>query len=412
MDLKTDPRHLKPPPALLQRLRALGRAVLALPARIPAPARRAVLIWAGAAAALLLFLTWAFWPRALAVDLASIDRGAVMSELVDEGRTRIHDVFRVNAPVSGRLSRVEAEAGDNVRRGDVLAVIAPAPFDTRVAAEAAALVTAARAALSGADARLQLAQTDQSRVALLARRGFASPAALDAANASLRAARADAAAARAELARAEANAGVRGTRADRPTQVISPAAGRVLRVLEESETIVAAGAPLIEVGDPADLEIIAEFLSQDAVSIEPGMAASIENWGGEGGLPARVTRVEPYAHTKISALGVEEQRVNVILRLDDPANAPPLGHAFRVDVRVVVSATPNAVRIPVDALVRDGADWSAWRIDRGRAHRVRLELAPGGGGYRAVAAGLSEGDRVIVFPSEQLSEGRRVRPRD
>jgi HlyD family secretion protein len=412
MDVKTDLKQTKSP-ALVERVRALGRAAFALPSRIAPGQRRALMIWAAAGAVLAIFLLWALWPRAIAVDIAMIDRGAVTSALVDEGRTRIHDVYRVSAPVAGRLSRVEAEAGDSVRRGEVLAVIAPAPpalLDARLAAETQAGIAAARAALAGAEARRRLAEADQGRVALLARRGFASPAALDAANANLRAARADVAAARADLARAQASAGG-GVRAVRATDIISPAAGRVLRVLEESETIVAAGAPLLEIGDPADLEIIAEFLSQDAVLMRAGMRAFIENWGGEGALAARVTRIEPYAHTKVSALGVEEQRVNVVLRLDQAA-ATPMGHGFRVDVRVIVNETGDAIRIPVDALVRDGDAWSAWRIEGGRARRVRLELEGDGGAYRVVRAGLAEGARVIVFPSEQLREGQNVRPRD
>lgn len=414
MDLKTDPRFLKAAP-FLARMRALAGAVLGAPLRIPPASRRALVIWAAALGVLALFFVWAFWPRAMVVDVIMIDRGAVRSERIDEGRTRIHDVFRISAPVSGSLARVEVEAGDAVRRGEVVATIAPAPpamLDARLAAETAALVTAARANLTSAQARLDLAVTDQARTTLLAQRGFAAQAALDAANARLRAARAEVRAAQADLARAQASAGGRNGRAAQATAVASPAAGRVLRVFEESEAIVAAGTPLIEIGDPADLEIVAEFLSQDAVAMRPGMDASIENWGGDGALAAHVIRVEPYAHTKISALGVEEQRVNVVLRLDHSQQHPLLGHGFRVDVRVVVSATDNALRLPVDALVRDGAGWSVWRIEQGRARRVAVELAAGGGAFRAVVSGLHEGDRVIVFPSEQLRQGKRVRSRD
>lgn len=414
MDVKTPPSLLKQPSVWLGRIRAAGEAALRKTRDMPPRTRRVVFAWAAAVFALALFLTWSFWPRAIEVDVASIDRGAVVSDVIDEGRTRIHDVFRVHAPVAGRLQRVEAEAGDIVRRVQVIAVIEPAPpalLDARLAAEAAAGVAAARAALSGAQARLDLAQTDQARVALLARRDFASPAALEAANAALRAARADVAAARADLARAQASASGRIVRAERPTEVVSPAGGRVLRVIEESETIVGAGAAIMEIGDTRDLEIIAEFLSQDAVSMRPGMHALIENWGGEGALAAHVTRIEPYAHTKISALGVEEQRVNVLLRLDQPDAAPPLGHAFRVDVRVILSETDDAVRVPADALVRDGAGWSVWRVEGGRARRTPVDVAAGLG-YRLVHSGVREGDVVVLFPGERLREGQRVKRRD
>jgi HlyD family secretion protein len=179
--------------------------------------------------------------------------------------------------------------------------------------------------------------------------------------------------------------------------------------LLESEAVVPAGSPIMEIGDPADLEVIAEFLSEDAVRMRPGAAAYVEAWGGEAAIPARVSRIEPYAHTKVSALGVEEQRVNVILRLDDPATAPPLGHGFRVDARVVLSEVADVVRVPLDALIRDGEQWSVFRVRGGRARLTPVEVGEGGDRYRAVTRGLQHGDRVVVFPSEALRDGDRVR---
>jgi HlyD family secretion protein len=179
--------------------------------------------------------------------------------------------------------------------------------------------------------------------------------------------------------------------------------------LQESEAVVPAGAAIMEIGDPADMEVVAEFLSEDAVRMRPGAAAYIEAWGGEAAIPAHVSRIEPYAHTKVSALGVEEQRVNVILRLDDPASAPPLGHGFRVDARIVLSEAENVVRAPVDALVRDGERWSVFQVRDGRARLIEVEVGAGGGQYRAVTRGLEEGDRLVIFPSEALSDGDRVR---
>jgi HlyD family secretion protein len=374
--------------------------------------RPAQWLWIGAGGLLVLLLAWLAWPRAQTVDVAVIDRGVVRSEITDEGRTRIHDVFVVSAPVGGVLQRVTLEPGDAVARGQVIGSIAPADpalLDARVSAEASAAIAAAEASLRAAEADLGLKRRDHQRVTQLAARDFASPAAVDAAEAALDAARANVSARRAEVQRARAAAGGGGARARAVTPVRSPSSGRVLRLLQESEAVVPAGAAIMEIGDPTDLEIVAEFLSEDAVRIRPGAAAYIEAWGGEAAIPARVSRIEPYAHTKVSALGVEEQRVNVILRLDDPASAPPLGHGFRVDARVVLSETENVVRVPVDALVRDGERWSVFQVRDGRARLVEVEVGEGGGQYRAVTRGLEEGDQLVIFPSEALSDGDRVR---
>lgn len=375
---------------------------------------RAQTLWLGAAAALALFFAWALWPRAVDVEIAVIDRGEVLREIVDEGRTRIHEVFVVAAPVGGELQRIELEPGDAVRRGQVVAAIAPANaalLDARIAAEARAGVGAARSALAAREVEAELARRDHDRVATLAAKGIAARAALDNASAALRAARANVDAARAELRRATAQAGEGGARTRTRVDVRSPADGRVLRLLQESEMVVAPGAPLMEIGDPRDLEVVAEFLSQDAVLLQVGARAWIENWGG-GAAPiaARVSRIDPTARTKISALGVEEQRVDVVVRLEDPATAPPLGHQFRVDVRAVVSETPDTLRVPTDALVRDGDAWAVFRVEGGRARLTRLDLGDGGERHRAVTRGLDVGDRVVLFPGDALEDGARVRP--
>ncbi|MBT9444303.1 MAG: efflux RND transporter periplasmic adaptor subunit [Hyphomonadaceae bacterium] len=374
----------------------------------PPKLARAQWLWAGAAFALSAFFLWTLWPRATAVDLAIIDRGEVVREITDEGRTRIHEVFVIAAPVGGELQRIELEPGDLVVRNQVVATIAPADpalLDARVGAEARAGVGAARSALAAAEADVDLARRNQERVAALAAKSIASRAALDTANAGLRASRARAAAARSELQRAQAAASVSGVRARGRVEVRSPSPGRVLRVLQESEVVVAPGAPLIEIGDPGDLEIVAEFLSQDAIALRAGARAWIDNWGGDTPIPARISRIEPFAHTKVSALGVEEQRVNVIVRLEDPASAPPLGHQFRVDVRAVASEQDDAVRVPTDALVRDGDAWTVYRFERGRARLAPVILGEGGERYRVVTRGLKEGDRVVIFPGDTLEDG-------
>jgi HlyD family secretion protein len=371
-------------------------------------------IWVGAGVALALLLTWLLWPRTQLVDAAAIDRGPVRHDVVDQGRTRIHDVYDIVAPVGGEVQRIELEPGDVVARGDIVATILPADpalLDARVAAEAAAAISAAQAAVAAAEADLQLAERDRQRVGLLHAQSFASQAALDAATANLRAARAEVTARRADLVRARAAASSPSARARVATPVRSPASGRVLQRFQQSETVVPAGAPLLEVGDPGAVEVVAEFLSQDAVLMRPGAPAMIEGWGGADAIPARVFRIEPYARTKISALGVEEQRVNVIVHLEHPQSAPPLGHGFRVDVRVVISQAANALRVPTDALVRDGANWAVFRIVGGRARLTPVTLGDGGQDYRIVSAGLRVGETVVLFPGDALRDGARVRAR-
>ena len=383
-----------------------------VPSRLP-KLTTAQWIWTGAGAVLTLLVLWLAWPRALAVETALIDRGEVRHDIVDQGRTRIHEVYDIVAPVGGEVQRIGLEPGDVVARGAVVATILPADpalLDARIAAQTSASVAAAQAALTASEAELELAQRDQQRVALLNQRSFASQAALDSANASLRASRAAVNARRADLASARAAAGTPRARARVVTPVRSPAAGRVLQRFQQSEAVVAAGTPLIEVGDPSSVEVVAEFLSQDAVLMREGARAQIEGWGGDAPIPARVFRIEPFARTKISALGVEEQRVNVIVRLEHPDSAPPLGHGFRVDVRVTVSETANALRVPTDALVRDGANWAVFRIVGGRARLSPLTLADGGADYRIVQAGVNTGDRVILFPGDSLRDGALVRP--
>ena len=370
-------------------------------------------LWLAAGLAVAVGIAWLAWPRPLKVETDVVDRGPVARTLVDEGRTRIHDVFVVAAPVGGDLRRISLHAGDPVDRGQVVATLGPADpslLDARTVAAAQAAVSAARAGLASAEADADLARRDQARIASLATQGYASRAALDAADAGLRAARARIAARQAELRGAQVLAGSPAAGALRETPVRSPASGQVLRILQESRGLVAAGTPLLEVGNPAEMEVVADFLSQDATQVRPGAAASLEGWGGEAPIPARVTRVEPYARTRISALGVEEQRVSVILRLTDPTSAPPLGHGFRVDARITLSEVADALRVPADALVRQGDSWAVYRVDGGRARLTPVRTGIGDDRHRVVLEGLSNGDRVVLYPASTLEDGARVRP--
>ncbi|MFM8939709.1 MAG: efflux RND transporter periplasmic adaptor subunit, partial [Phenylobacterium sp.] len=368
-------------------------------------------LWIAVGLALAIGLAWLAWPRPLTVEIGLVDRGPGGQTLVDEGRTRIHDVFTLVAPVGGDLRRITLHAGDPVARGQVVATLGPSDpvlLDTRAAAAADAAVSAARAGLAVAVADADLARRDQARIARLAGEGYASRAALDAADAALRAARARLAARQAELRSAQAQAGRPAAVAHGVTEVRSPVEGRVLRLIQESGGVVPASAPLLEIGDPNDLEVVADFLSQDATQVQRGADAVLEGWGGERPIPAKVLRVEPYARTRISALGVEEQRVSIVLGLVEPKAAPRLGHGFRVDVRITLETVADAVRVPADALVRQGEGWAVFRVEAGRARLTPVKTGIGDDRHRVVISGLKPGDRVVVFPAASLKEDARV----
>lgn len=376
--------------------------------------RRARIFWFAAAGIVAAGLVFVMWPQSREVEISVIDRGDVRVELVDEGRTRMHDVYVLSAPVAGRLLRVDVEPGDRVKRGDVVARMARSAagfLDTRSDEQARATVASAEASLRSARAQADLASRELNRMQRLASSGLVSVAAVDEARARLEATAAARDAATAELARAR-------SALVSPERVVSgvipirvPVDGVVLRVPQESEAVVAPGVPLVEIGDPGRMEVIAEFLSQDAVRIRPGVPAFIENWGGPA-LAATVERIEPVAHTKVSALGVEEQRANVILRLAAGTQADALGHDFRVDARILIRESRGVVRVPLGALFRQGESWATFLVRDGRAHLVLLDTGDADTRFRVVNRGLVAGDRVVMFPGEAVGEGTRVVARD
>jgi HlyD family secretion protein len=373
-------------------------------------ARRVRLIWS--AAAMLVTATVAFlvWPRPIEVDVVRADRGMVRVEIVDEGRTRMHDVYVLSAPVSGRVLRVEVEPGDAVEAGAVVARMARAAagfLDTRSDLQARAALSAAEANLRAAAAQAVLAERELARARELAAAKLVAVAAIDEAQARAAAAVAAREAADADVARARSALLSPERVAGGMVPVRAPVAGRVLRVPQQSESVIAPGTPLVEIGDPSRIEVVAEFLSQDAVRMRPGAAATIENWGGPP-LAARVDRIEPVARTKVSALGVEEQRTNVVLELLAPDAASRLGHDYRVDARVVIVENENMLRVPLGALFRVGERWSVFTVEQGRARLTAVEVGDADGRYRVVSAGLEEGDEVIEFPSSSVVDGVRV----
>jgi HlyD family secretion protein len=376
--------------------------------------RRVRLFWIIAAAVIVIAIALSLVPKAIEADIVRADRDDVRVEIVDEGRTRMHDIYVVSAPVTGRVLRVEVEPGDSVQAGAVLARMSSAAagfLDTRTADQSRAAVRAAEAQERSSEAELALAKREHARNQNLVEEKVISQSVADASQTRLQAAQAALDAAKAEVARARSAL----VDADKTTRnliaVVSPSVGEVLQVPQESESVIAAGTPIVQVGDPRHIEVVAEFLSQDAVQMQPGATAQIENWGGPP-LSAVVDRVEPVAHTKISALGVEEQRTNVILQFTADASGYPRAQDFRVDARVLIDEAKNAVRVPLGALFRQGENWAIYKVIDGRAALTQVEAAQSDGHYRAITKGVNEGDEVIVFPSSTIADGTRVKQRE
>jgi HlyD family secretion protein len=375
--------------------------------------RRVRWIWGVAIAVCLVLVGIGLMPRPLEVDIVKLDRGTVRVDLVDQGRTRMHDVYVISAPFSGRVLRVEVEPGDAVRAGDIVARMtrtAAGFLDTRTDLQARAAVDAAAAQLRAAQTEQDLAARDDARTRDLATQRLVAAAAVDASQARLKAAQASRDAAAAELTRARSALLPAEQTAGGSVAVRTPAAGRVLSIPQKSESVITAGSPLVQVGDPSHVEVVAEFLSQDAVRMRPGQRAFVENWGGAP-LAATVERVEPVAHMKVSALGVEEQRTNVILQFSDARAAGTLGHDYRVDARVAIDEATDALRIPLGAIFREGDGWATYKVIAGRAVLTRLATGVADDSYRVVQSGLRAGDEVILFPGPGISDEARVTPR-
>ncbi len=371
-----------------------------------------------------------FRPQPVAVDLGAATRGPLRVSIEQEGRTRVVNRYVITAPVAAWARRIDLEAGDPVRggapvarlepqRAEVLDVRRRAESESRVAA-AEANVGAARqreqAALAGAD----LARKSLDRMRVLRASGHVTAEAEDRARAEsdradseLRSARFSGATARHELEAARtalryAAAGGAGS----PILVTSPVDGRVLKIDHKSEGAVAMGQPLLEIGDPRDLEVEVDVLSADAVRIHPGIRVLLERWGGEKPLEGRVRVIEPAGFTKVSALGVEEQRVWVIVSFTSPATEwQRLGDGYRVEAAFVIWESPDVLQIPASALFRDGDGWAAYVVDEGRAVKRRIEAGRRNGLAAQVLSGIREGEQVVVHPDDRLRDGVVVKSR-
>lgn len=391
-----------------------------------------------AVAVLSLLSTW-LRPKPIRVDIAKASRGPMRVTVDGEGKTRVRDRYILAAPVAGRLRRIALRRGDAVVAGQVILQIEPsplAPLDPRQRAEAISRVNAAQDMQLEADrlvdrqkATYDQARRDLERSESLARDGVISRQEVEQAQTavatSLReyeAARskAESAAHQVEVARAALIAADRRSNAVPVVEVQAPTAGKVLRVIEESERVVAAGMPVVELSNPSKLEIVIELLSTDAVKVSPGSLVLIEHWGGPTTLEARVRLIEPSAFTKISALGIEEQRVNIVADLttaDTSLPAAPgemnlgagtLGDGYRVEGRIVIWETEQTLRVPASAVFHRGEQWSLFVVENGIARLRDVEVGQRTPFEAEIKSGIEEGAEVITHPSNQLADGVRV----
>jgi HlyD family secretion protein len=377
-----------------------------------------VLMIAAAAA-----VTVALMPTPIPVDTAAVVRGPLRVSIDEDGETRAHDRYTVAAPVAGRLERITLREGDRIARGQTVALLHLAPLDPRQKEEASARVRSAQALKREADERVERARADlehASRERIRYQKLFegkdvsaqdfeqrrtaeaVAEKELSAAQFRAQSAAEDVRVAEAALMSLDSS----GSSGSQVVRVTAPATGRILQVAEKSERIVAAGTPLVILGDPKKLEVVVDVLSTDAVKIQRGMPVLLEGWGGPHALRAKVRTVEPYAFTKVSALGVEEQRVNVVADFVDPPG--PLGDGYRVEARIIIWESPDVLKIPVGAIFRHGDEWAAFQMEAGRAVLRPLEIGRQNESEAQVLKGLHAGARVILHPPNELKPGDKV----
>ncbi|HVX40677.1 MAG TPA: efflux RND transporter periplasmic adaptor subunit [Gemmatimonadaceae bacterium] len=372
---------------------------------------------------------YAMRPKPLVVDAAPVARGPLEATVEADGKTRVRERYVVVAPVAGRLARIELLEGTSVRPGQIIARLTPLPLDSQSLVQAQARIDAANALALDAAAQVRLTRAaldqqhrDLSRAQRLAEVGGVAPRVVE--ESELAVTQADAAyrsaIQRAEAADADARqarAALIGQRDGRAAMLLvrAPAAGRVLRVPERSERIVAAGTAIMEIGDPGSLEIVVDVLSSDGAVVHPGDRVRLTEWGGSNGeqasaLLGRVREIEPSGFTKVSALGVDEQRVNVIVDVD--SIPPGIGDGFRVDASIIVWSAPSVVVVPRSAIVQQGAaGWSVFVVRDGRTQTRTVRIGHVGGAGAEVVNGLAAGDVVVLFPSDQVRAGVRVKAR-
>jgi HlyD family secretion protein len=378
------------------------------------------IIWSGVGIGLIV-LAWIIWrPNAIPVQTSKTVRGSMRVTVEEEGETRARDRFVVAAPIPGRMQRVELEQGDSVRKNQIVAKIQPLPLNQQQREEVLARVETAEANKRQADARAERALEDYEQAQRELKRaehlekiiskeeleqarnkGLTSTKELEAAKFSAQAAASEVKVARAGLVGIEGG----GTQ-PMVISIHSPVSGCVLQVVEKSERVVQAGAPLLVVGDPTNLEIVTDVLTTDAVNIKSGAPVDLQGWGGDHPLQARVRLVEPSGFTKVSALGVEEKRVNVIADFVDSPER--LGDGYRVETSIVNWEASDVLKIPGSAAFREPDGWNVFVIEAGKARHRAIKIGHRNQTEAEVLGGLTAGDEVILHPSNQLSDGVRV----
>ncbi|WEX10793.1 HlyD family efflux transporter periplasmic adaptor subunit [Chelativorans sp. AA-79] len=385
-----------------------------------------------AAVAVIALLAWSLREQPALVDVAEVKQGPMKVTIREEGVTRVREVYAVSAPIAGQLSRTLLNEGDRVKAGETVVAaihpLAPPLIDRRTEAELLAARDAARSGVGIAESELQraetalrLAETELGRALKLAVPGVISESALHRATnefelqkAAVEAAKATVGFRRAELASAEARLMQPGSAAlDAKgccVDVLAPVDGVVLAVAAKSEQAVAAGARIADIGNTTDLEIVADLLSADAVRIGPGTKALVRDWGGERSLEATVRRVDPAAFTKVSALGIEEQRVNTVLDLDEGDGR--LGHGYRVFVELAIWECADCLQVPISALFRNGSDWNVFLLTGDRVKQTAVEIGHMNDEVAQILGGVTSGDIVVLHPADTLADNSRAERRE
>ncbi len=387
--------------------------------------------------ALIGVLVFAFLPESIKVDMITVSKGNLLITMEGEGKTRIHDIYTVSAPMDGRITRIEIEPGDFVIAGDTtIANMYPANpifLDKRTETQARADVEGAKAALSLANSRvkqtkaqLEFDLAEYKRTEVLFNDNNVSKAGLERAELQLKTLRAELEtalsnkqvmvsrleAAKARLLQPDENELINDNDEDCQICIRSPVDGRVLRILHKSEGIVPIGTALVEIGDPADLEVNIEMLSTNAVKVKVGNQALIKRWGGNQDINARVKIIEPSGYTKISALGVEEQRVNVILSFTDPREKwSTLGDAFRVEAAIIIDQATDVIKIPLSALFRENEIWSVFKVVEGTVELQAVNVGRRNDQYAEITSGLNANDQIITHPGNAIEVGVKVESR-
>lgn len=388
-------------------------------------------LWiAGGVLPAVLLLVWAFWPQATEVEVGAVSRGPFERAVQEDGKTRLRERYVVSTPLTGRVQRLNLKQGDAVARDAVLATlwpIMPGLLDERARQEQNERIGAMEAAVRRASANVERARAaldqavaDLKRSETLAQQGFLSPTQNETGRLTVRLRQKELDSALQEEDATghdlqQARIAIRtfsqgGSSTQRSWAIKAPIAGKVLKVNQQSEGLVQAGTPLLELGDPADLEVVVDLLTEDAAQVRPGTPATLANWGGPQLLQARVRLVEPAAFTKISALGVEEQRVNVVLDILSPREQwNALGDGYKADVRIVVQTEPDALKVPVSALFPAGGRAAFYAVESGRARLHEVDVLARNGSEAWIRSELAPGTELILFPPSSLQDGDRVK---